>query len=482
MLDRLWWAQEAVKSNEIKEVTQEQMSDFLDSMSKSKETIKKCKYEENMDRKKEEQELSLYEDFFDWNEDIENFESRLQELQQKELNQYETQKETETLSEKEKIIKYAQISELAYWEYETTDSWEVQLTGINLDPLSFPNIKNIFNTNPENLTPDEQTLYAFIQENRYNYNLDYKVDNNISNILKLAWYDTNLNIASLWNNIPSWITENIREQQLIIAWLLSIKEQKQTENQEWLDKLKQDYDIIDYYPKWQDRNESWFQAVVLEDKDWNRHISICWSQLTDIWDIWEDMVMLVWHIPIRQTIDLIIFVERNTKDLWEWEKLRIMWHSLWWALSQIATTMYSWQVEEAYTFNSPWTRNLEAYVEAIEEELAKDTGLTDNDKELIIAKFKEFWYNEDSNKIVYDKENSPGSELITNVAWIKWLSPTANLWEDIWDYSIELKELFRHWIAYLIEYVDRLREDSEELKKKYIEREKIKIDKDIEEK
>ena len=30
--------------------------------------------------------------------------------------------------------------------------------------------------------------------------------------------------------------------------------------------------------------------------------------------------------------------------------------------------------------------------------------------------------------------------------------------------------------------MDRLREDSEELKKKYIEREKIKIDKDIEEK
>ena len=321
MLDRLWWAQEAVKSNEIKEVTQEQMSDFLDSMSKSKETIKKCKYEENMDRKKEEQELSLYEDFFDWNEDIENFESRLQELQQKELNQYETQKETETLSEKEKIIKYAQISELAYWEYETTDSWEVQLTGINLDPLSFPNIKNIFNTNPENLTPDEQTLYAFIQENKENYNLDYKVDNNISNILKLAWYDSNLNIASLWDNIQSWITDNLREQQLIIAWLLSIKKEKQTENQEWLDKLKQDYDIIDYYPKWEDRDESWFQAVVLEDKNWNKHISICWSQLTDIWDIWEDIVMLVWHIPIRQTIDLKI-CRKKYKKLMRMRKIK----------------------------------------------------------------------------------------------------------------------------------------------------------------
>mgnify|MGYP006422710743 CR=1 FL=1 len=87
MLDRLWWANEAVQSNERKEVTQEQMSDFLDSMNKSKETIKKCKYEESLDRKQEEKELKLCEDFFDWNEDIENFESRLQELQQ-EPNQY----------------------------------------------------------------------------------------------------------------------------------------------------------------------------------------------------------------------------------------------------------------------------------------------------------------------------------------------------------------------------------------------------------
>jgi hypothetical protein len=41
------------------------MSDFLDSMNKSKETIKKCKYEESLDRKQEEKELKLCEDFFD---------------------------------------------------------------------------------------------------------------------------------------------------------------------------------------------------------------------------------------------------------------------------------------------------------------------------------------------------------------------------------------------------------------------------------
>jgi hypothetical protein len=41
------------------------MSDFFDSMSKSKETIKKCRHEESIDRKKEEDELKLCEDIFD---------------------------------------------------------------------------------------------------------------------------------------------------------------------------------------------------------------------------------------------------------------------------------------------------------------------------------------------------------------------------------------------------------------------------------
>ena len=188
--------------------------------------------------------------------------------------------------------------------------------------------------------------------------------------------------------------------------------------------------------------------------------------------------MLNNFLPIRQSIDLIKFIERNTKDWPEWEKIKIMWHSLWWALSQIATAMYSWQVEEAYTFNSPWTRNLEVYIQMIEKELSRDNTLSESDKELIIAKFQIFWYNEDSNKIAYDKENNPGSELITNVSWTKWLSPIANLWEDIWDYSIELKELASHWIKDLIEYVDKLREDSEELRKKNI-KEKNKDDRDF---
>ncbi len=477
MLDRLWWHNETQQSNERKESSSEQMNDFLDNLSKSKKAIEKCRIEEAQDRKGEEEELGLCEEVFNWNLDIDDYDTKLQELKQqpKESNPYETQKETETLSEKEKVIRYAQISELAYWEYETSSTWEVELTKVNLDPLSYPNIKNLLITPPDKLTPDEQTLLTFIQENKDNYNLDYKVDNNISGILKLAWINTTDNqVASLSNDISSIS----REEQLIVAWLLEQKQEKTSQTTDYLQELQKDFKITDSYPSWQDRDTSWFQAIALEDKDWNKYISICWTQLTDFWDIWADIVMWVWHIPINQTIDLIKFIERNTND---WEKLRIMWHSLGWALSQIATAMYEWQVEETYTFNSPWVRELEAYIQVIEKELNKDESLSEQDKELIIAKFKEFWYNEDSNKIVYDKENAPGSELITNVAWIKWPSATAELWEDIWDYSIELKELEDHWIKELIEYVDWLRENSDELRK--INKTKIrKIDTNKEEK
>ncbi len=475
MLDRLWWHNETQQSNERKESSSEQMNDFLDNLSKSKKAIEKCRIEEAQDRKGEEEELGLCEEVFNWNLDIDDYDTKLQELKQqpKESNPYETQKETETLSEKEKVIRYAQISELAYWEYETSSTWEVELTKVNLDPLSYPNIKNLLITPPDKLTPDEQTLLTFIQENKDNYNLDYKVDNNISGILKLAWINTTDNqVASLSNDISSIS----REEQLIVAWLLEQKQEKTSQTTDYLQELQKDFKITDSYPSSKDRDTSWFQAIALEDKDWNKYISIAGTQLTDFWDLWEDLVMIVKHLPIRQTIDLIKFIERCTKD---WEIVKMMWHSLWWGLSQIATVIYEWQIDETYTFNSPWARNLEAYVDAIKEELDRDKTLSDSDKRLIIAKFEKFWYNKDSNKIVYDKENTPGSKKITNVAWNKWVSFVANLWEDIWDYNIELKDLFWHWINDLIKYVDKLSENSDELKKEYIEREIKKINKDI---
>ncbi len=481
MLDRLWWHNDTQQSNERKESSPEHMKDFLDTLNRSKETIKKCKLEEAQNRKGEEEELDLCEEVFNWNLDIDDYDTKLQELKEKKESpppnlplageEIFSQKETQEFSEKEKVIRYAKISELAYWEYETSSSWTVELTKVNLDPLSFPNIKNLLTTPPDKLTPDEQTLLTFIKENKDNYDLDYKIDNNISGILKLAWINTTDNqVASLSNNISSIS----REEQLMVAWLLEQRQEKTSETTDYLQKLQKDFKITDSYPSFKDRDTSWFQAIALEDKNWNKYISIAGTQLTDFWDIWADIVMWVGHIPINQTIDLIKFIERNTND---WEKLKIMWHSLGWALSQIATAMYEWQVEETYTFNSPWVRELEAYIQVIEKELNKDESLSEQDKELIIAKFKEFWYNEDSNKIVYDKENAPGSELITNVAWIKWPSATAKLWEDIWDYSIELKELKSHKIRILIEYVERLRENSDEL----IKKEKIYIDSDTNE-
>ena len=142
----------------------------------------------------------------------------------------------------------------------------------------------------------------------------------------------------------------------------------------------------------------------------------------------------------KQVKDLIKFVERSIKP---WEKFNITWHSLWWALSQIATTMYSDQVKETYTFNSPWVKKLEVDAKDIQN----------------VAKLREFVYNRDSKEVW---------EKIVNVKAWKWISPIVDLWEDIWESEIILEKLASHSMVDIINYVDKLDENSDELKRIYI--------------
>ena len=83
MLDRLWWHNDTQQSNERKESSPEHMKDFLDTLNRSKETIKKCKLEEAQNRKGEEEELDLCEEVFNWNLDIDDYDTKLQELKEK---------------------------------------------------------------------------------------------------------------------------------------------------------------------------------------------------------------------------------------------------------------------------------------------------------------------------------------------------------------------------------------------------------------
>ena len=67
-----------------------------------------------------------------------------------------------------------------------------------------------------------------------------------------------------------------------------------------------------------------------------------------------------------------------------------------------------------------------------------------------LAKFKNFEYN---------KGRKDTWELLTNVSWKAWFSFISDLWEDIWEYKINLEWLSSHSIVELIKYVEKLNEN-----------------------
>jgi len=226
---------------------------------------------------------------------------------------------------------------------------------------------------------------------------------------------------------------------LLLMWLHKLVEKKKQEAKQNFENLKQDFEILDYFPNESklDQDKSWFWAVFLE-KDWKKYIAIRWTEWLNDWkDLYADWKMTLWKAPWKQMKAMTDFIDRC---IMPWEKFSIVWHSLWWTLSQIWTAMYVDQIKETYTFNSPWAKNLNVE----DDELSK------------FAKFKDFVHNRDSKEIW---------DLITNVVWKKWMSMIADLWEDIWSYKIDLKWLSSHSITEMIKYLESLDNNSSELKK-----------------
>lgn len=350
-------------------------------------------------------------------------------------------------SNKEKLLEYSKLADLAYIELKTdnTKKWndKYKFETVKLDPLIFPNIESILSWkkfNKEtiwNLTNEEKELYNFIN-NKENISLikDYSIKDENEKLLTNLWLQKDYLVENENKEIiskESYLYELNKKRFLLDRYLDSkwiIKEPKEN-----FEKLKQDYNILDYFPnetkleKWW----SWFWALLLE-KWWKKIISIRWTEISDFWDLKEDWKLFIKKFPDKQARDLVKFIDRTIKS---WEEFSIVWHSLWWALSQIATSIYANQVKETYTFNSPWVKNIK---------------VSEEDK-LKIAKLRNFEYNKEKAR-----------EKITNVRWDSWIKPVADLWEDLWNYEIVFKNLFSHLITDTILYIEKLDNNSEELK------------------
>lgn len=463
---------------ELKKPTREQLLQTQLSILKSTNFLQKHIQLEN----KEKQEFSIN---FNMDKIWDNW---FEESKKETYSKPEIQVKPKELNEKGKLQHYGNLSNLAYSEFKTVQNKQekentpnLQITWIKLDPLNYPNIKKIFTTKkPDNLNPDEEFLHQYV--NNPNNRIKLLLDNNptsvawdVQDIMRLAWFQNNMNnnnwktrlafnenwiTNDFWSGISVWKKfENkdknnpiLQNERLLQDWLEELRKEKIKENWNILESINWDFEILDYYPNEtkNDKANSWFWAICLKDKTtWEKIFAIRWTKMLDWWDLRADWKLMIWKIPEDQTKDMIDFVERN---ITKWEKFSITWHSLGWALSQILSAMYKDNYRETYTFNSPGAKNLD---------------VPTNSSDLYQEKFQDFAKNRNYDTIWKN---------IINVKAAAWLSMIANLWEDIWDNEVLLKNLWSHWIKDLIRYVDKLEEGSEELKrhkKKYNNSEQI---------
>lgn len=179
-----------------------------------------------------------------------------------------------------------------------------------------------------------------------------------------------------------------------------------------------------------EKNDSWFDAMVVRGPDGTKTIAIRWTEGTHLNDLMADWELIINNLPLEQVISMIKFVDKNTSG---WEKVNISWHSLWWALTQAITAMIPERINTSYTYNAPWVKNLKLNTENI----STRTDLSPEEKNRIITLARRF----EENKWLESVWNK-----VKNVEWNTWVNLIAWLNDDIWksyyiplsiDHSIE---------------------------------------------
>ena len=414
-------------------------------------------------------------------------------------NRFEEQiKNSNTLENQKKLTTYAELSDLAYVDFvtvqdESNPSKSVQkISKVYIDPLSFPNFKMIAEgKRPDNPTEDEEIILSYLRDHKNDDSEQwiFKAGNNkiiAPDVIQL------FRLASLWSkqgsekeqyagldekyqstmiDVHSDIPQTSRFSNIEIMTdgnfhmvdamehLRTIKEEQASKTMDEV--RKKWFEIVDYFPNEANKDSSFsgFGAICLRDKAGNMHFAIRWTDvlawiIPDPRDVIAGSKITFGHVPENQTQDMIAFFERNLKNLSKIEKVNITGHSLGGALTQIASVMYNEYVDESYTFNSPWAKNLSINPEGKPEIIRQK-----------FEKFRDFEYNRGDEWSVENR--------ITNVRGTKWLSPIANLGKRIGNYEIKLKELESHSIATVVNYLKALDATSPELVKEYVGKKRL---------
>lgn len=212
--------------------------------------------------------------------------------------------------------------------------------------------------------------------------------------------------------------------------------------------------------------DNWFDASLLEDKDWNLIFNIRWTdnymdidddirlwiqaiKEVDLWaakdrwilseKIWAEILFKIFtlydlFLAKEQQMETVIKEFEKIK-VPDWKKMKVVGHSLWWALAQLLAASYPSKIDSIFTYNAPWLLDFILYWDKIEELkkiMNKDSPV--RKKDWCLVKCKELINSEDIKacKSWCDKEcycklmNLP----VYNVVWDK-LS-IVYMWTPIW--------------------------------------------------
>lgn len=265
--------------------------------------------------------------------------------------------------------------------------------------------------------------FSYIEYGSQNYNIENNEEIEESSDRILQYYKNDKEKYDKLN-------KNIK---LINSWSL-IKKSSKEEIFELKENFNKEYNFIEEY---KNENTGFYAIFVENKKTKEKIIAIRWTDeiLKDSLN-WNLAIMFWDNIP-KQLADLILFIEKlkNDNTLKNTDKITLLWHSLWWNLSQLWWRIYDWFVKDIYNFNWPWT-------DWIKWSINLD------------------WYSEKEKNIIIGVINKYNKkEQLEPVWWYNIISDEfISKWREHYWNTIEISSEF-HSIDYIAKYIKEIPND-----------------------
>jgi len=222
----------------------------------------------------------------------------------------------------------------------------------------------IINKNP-NLKNDE--IYALLikdiipssAQNVYASNWEILLNKIDKNVL---FKTISEKLSEIWKWIKRYLDTWISIWTTVKDLVLKVFENWEKKEQNLIQDFDKKYIVLSKWFKYNEDKSTWFSWTLIQDKNDKNNISLTirWS---DEWKDWtSNNIEFATKTKLPPQIESAVMFIEEIKQSWAlkpWQKINMVWHSLWWWLAQIISLMYPDLITNTYTFNAPWVTAIE---------------------------------------------------------------------------------------------------------------------------